>query len=113
VRISDATRPSYSVSEDVFPRKAESHESRLSQVGFEYADGPFSFKFRNIYNNETLINTEKRKFVVSEKFSEIGMVLPTKRIFGLGQGNRQFMLQNGTYSLWSKGTEQGLPVDKA
>jgi len=88
VKISDATKPSYSVSEEVFPRKAESHESRLNQVGFEYSNRPFSFKFGDIYTKETLINTEKRKFVISEKFSEIGMVLPTKRIFGLGQGNR-------------------------
>ena len=74
---------------------------------------PFTFKFGNIYNKETLLTTEKRKLVVSDKFSEIGMVLPTKRVFGLGQGLRQFQLASGVYTLWSKGTEKGLPLDNA
>jgi hypothetical protein len=41
------------------------------------------------------------------------MVLPTNRIFGLGQGNRQFLLKQGVYNLWSKDPKTGLVVDKA
>ena len=49
--------------------------------------------------------------VISEKFSEIGFVLPTKRIFGLGQRNSKFQLTNGTYTLFSTSAEKGLPTD--
>ena len=45
---------------------------------------PFAFNFSNIYTRETLFSTQNRKLTVTDYFSEIGFVLPTKRIFGLG-----------------------------
>ena len=59
-----------------------------------------------------MITTKHRKLIVSEKYSEIGFVLPTRRLFGLGMQNRQFMLSNGTYTLWSSGRETPMPQDK-
>jgi hypothetical protein len=74
-----------SVSETIFPRPVLAWEARLSQLGFSYnTDGTFHFSFGNIYTKETIITTEKRKLLVSEFYSEIGFVLPTKRCFGLG-----------------------------
>ena len=59
------------------------------------------------------MTTKNRKFLVQEKFSEIGMVLPNNRIFGLGMSNRQFRLStDSTYTLWSKGRQNDpLPED--
>jgi hypothetical protein len=76
----------YKVSDVAFERPVMSFEARFTQVGFEQSgsDQPYSFNFSDIYTGETLISTYKRKLVIEEKFSEIGFVLPTKRIFGLG-----------------------------
>jgi hypothetical protein len=56
----------------------------MTQLGFSASTNPYSFNFSNIYNGETIISTNKRKLFVSEKFSEMGFLLPTKRIYGLG-----------------------------
>lgn len=85
----------------------------MTQVGLEINTNPFSFKLGNIYNGETLISTKMRKLTVAEKFSEIGFTLPTKRIFGLGQHNSQFLLKNGTYSLWARDYNGTLPFDNS
>lgn len=67
-------------------------------------DEPFSFSFKNSFNGEDILTTKNRKFVVQNKYSEIGMVLPTSRLFGLGNGNRRFRLQTDrTYTLFSRG----------
>jgi hypothetical protein len=58
------------------------------------------------------LTTKNRKFIVQEKFSEIGMVLPNNRLYGLGLSNRQFQLKtDATYTLWSKG-RQNEPLDE-
>jgi len=52
--------------------------------------------------------------LIEDKFSEIGLVLPNSRIFGLGLSNRQFRLgTDSTYTLWSKGRQvEPMPEDK-
>ena len=87
-----STDTQYTVSDYAFPRPVLSFEARFTQVGFvqSEAPAPYYFNLSNIYNGETLVSTYKRKLVVSDKFSEIGFVLPTDRIFGLGQHNSQF-----------------------
>jgi hypothetical protein len=47
---------------------------------------------KNIYNNETILNTTNRKMIIQDKYSEIGFVLPNDNIFGLGIANRKFKL---------------------
>ena len=74
----------YRVSDEAFPRPVLSFEARFTQVGFVQKTNPYSFSMSNIYNGETLISTERRKLIVSDKFSEIGFNLPTNRVFGLG-----------------------------
>lgn len=96
----------------MFPRPvSNAFEARLTQIGFEYNLNPFSFNLSNIYNTETIISTDKRKLVVGEKFSELGLRLPTKRVYGLGQHNSQIQLKNGTYSLWARSFDGPLPYD--
>jgi hypothetical protein len=79
------------VNPDLFPRPEQEIESRLQQVGFKYnTTGSFSFNFTDIYSNETLVTTLYRKLHVTDLYSEIGLVLPTQRCFGLGQRNGRF-----------------------
>lgn len=75
------------VPNEVFPRPVLSWESRLTQVGFKTINETFSFSLSNIYTQKVMLTTEKRKLFISDKFSEIGFVLPTQRCYGLGQRN--------------------------
>jgi hypothetical protein len=71
----------------------EANGFKLSDFGFtsvEHEAEPFSFNLTNPGNNEEVISTYKRKLAVSDLFSELGLVLPTKRLYGIGQHNRQF-----------------------
>mmetsp|Transcript_29346 Transcript_29346/g.44220 ORF Transcript_29346/g.44220 Transcript_29346/m.44220 type:complete len:187 (+) Transcript_29346:288-848(+) len=105
----------YSVPNETQPRVVQEFEARMTQLGFELAQSGSSFDFtlRNIYNDETILSTKNRKFVIQEKFSEIGMVLPNSRLFGLGTSNRQLQLKpDSTYTLWSKGVNDTLEEDE-
>jgi hypothetical protein len=75
------------VPDTVFPRPVLEHEARLTQVGFLKNSSYFSMTFSNIYSKNTVLSTQNRKLFVSEKFSEMGFVLPSRRCFGLGQRN--------------------------
>lgn len=73
------------VNPNLFPRPDLEIESRLQQVGFIYnRTGSFSFNFTDIYAQETLISSTYRKLLITDLYSEIGLVLPTQRCFGLG-----------------------------
>ena len=87
------------------------HEARLTQVAFETVNSPFSMSFGNIYSKNTILSTKNRKLFVSDKFSEMGFILPTRRCFGLGQRNGQFLLQPGAYDLHARGRDGSLPQD--
>jgi hypothetical protein len=93
----------------------EEFEARFTQLGMQMSkqNEPFYFSLTNPFNGESVMTTKNRKFVVQEKYSEMGMVLPTSRLFGLGTSNRQFMLQtDSTYTLWSKGMQNdSMPED--
>ena len=81
------------VNPDLFQRPDQEIESRLQQVGFKYnTTGSFSFNFTDIYAQETLITSMYRKLHVTDLYSEIGLVLPTQRCFGLGQRNDRFQI---------------------
>ena len=81
------------VNTDLFPRPKLEIESRLQQVGFTYnTTRSFAFGFSDIYSKETLITTTYRKLLLTDLYSEIGLVVPTQRCFGLGQRNGRFQV---------------------
>ena len=46
------------------------------------------------------ITTEKRKLFLSDKYSEMGILLPTRKCFGLGiRNNAKLMIEEGLYTL--------------
>lgn len=90
----------------MYHRTVQEFEARFTQLGFNLSKPgePFHWSLTNIFNGEQVLTTVNRKFLLQEKFSEIGMVLPNNRIFGLGLSNRQFKVDTDVaYTLWSKG----------
>lgn len=77
----------YEVPEPLFPRPVLSWESRLTQINFQVNYDTFEWSIGNIYSKNEILSTKKRKLFMSEKFSEVGFILPSKRCYGLGQRN--------------------------
>jgi len=67
-----------------------SWEARLTQVNFSINNETFEWSIGNIYTKNEILSTRKRKLFFSDKFSEMGFILPSKRCYGLGQRNSQF-----------------------
>ena len=106
----------FSVPNVVYNRPVKEFEARFTQLGFKYpttSDEQFRWSLSNIYTGEEIISTKNRKFLIQDKFSEIGLILPNSRIFGVGTSNRQFRLDtDSTYTLWSKGRQhEPMPED--
>jgi alpha-glucosidase (family GH31 glycosyl hydrolase) len=58
-----------------------------------------------------IIDTTNRKLLLSDKFSEMGIIVPTTRLWGLGQRNGRLFLDSGSYTLFARGREESLPEE--
>lgn len=63
---------------------------------------------RNGSDDLPLLSSKNQTLVFMDKYIQFDMLLPTKRVFGLGEREReQFMLEDGTWTLWANGTQPG------
>jgi len=115
VQLTSAPGHNYSVTDEIFPRPVQEFEARFTQLGFQHSEAgkPFDWSLANIFTDEPVLSTKNRKFLVGDKFSEIGLLLPNDRIFGLGLSNREFRIgTDATYTLWSRGRQnEPMPED--
>lgn len=69
-------------------------------------DNGFSFKFTDNKNSSNvLLDTEGGNFIMMDKYIQLDMNLPSRRIYGLGERNRYFTLEEGTWTMWANGQE--------
>lgn len=69
-------------------------------------DNGFSFKFvDNKDPNNVLLDTAGGSFIMMDKYIQLDMKLPSRRIYGLGERNRNFTLEEGTWTMWANGQE--------
>ena len=84
--------------------------SQLEVIGFsETSTDNFSFSMKDFQTGETIFDTTKRSFIMSDKFLEIGFVLPSQVLFGLGQHNSKFLLSEGNWTMFNR-DRSGSPV---
>lgn len=98
----------HEVADKFFQRPVYSWEARLTQMNFKIEEKKFEWSIGNIYSKNEILSTANRKLFMSDKYSEIGFVLPSKRCYGLGQRNAQFQLEYGSYTLHSRFRPEGL-----
>ena len=97
------------VNSKLFPRPPLEIEARLQQAGFVYkSKDSFAFNFTDIYSGETLLTTTYRKMVLTDFYSEVGLVVPTQRCFGLGQRKGKFQVDQGTYTFNARAHSESL-----
>jgi alpha-glucosidase (family GH31 glycosyl hydrolase) len=79
---------------------------RLDMCGFELMKNPFGFKFVDTRDrSNTLLTTEGHTFIMYDKFMQMDLVLPSQRIYGLGERRHEFGLGQGTWTMWANGQE--------
>jgi alpha-glucosidase (family GH31 glycosyl hydrolase) len=79
---------------------------RLDMCGFELMKDPFGFKFVDTRDrSNVLLTTEGSTFVMYDKYMQLDIQLPSRRIYGLGERTHEFTLGEGTWTMWSNGQE--------
>jgi len=79
---------------------------RLDMCGLTYStDDTFSFKFTSTRDGSTLVSSEGGNFLMLEKYIELDLQLPSQRVYGLGERQREFNLEQGTWTMWANGQE--------
>ena len=69
-------------------------------------EGKFGISFYDIKNkSNTFLDTNGGNFLMMDKYTQFDMNLPSRRIYGLGERNRNFTLEEGTWTMWATGQE--------
>lgn len=53
-------------------------------------------------SKETIFDTSNYRLIYSRFYIEVATTLPTRYLYGLGERNEMFSLQNGSYSIWNR-----------
>lgn len=77
--------------------------SQIEMFGFKQTnDENFSFSIKDFANDEVVFDTTNKTFIMSDKFQEIGFILPSQVLFGLGQHNSKFLLSEGNWTMFNR-----------
>ena len=72
-------------------------------LGISYQKEPFGFMINSTLDNQALVSTVGKTFYLTEKYLEIDFLLPTQNLFGFGERNHEFKLDEGTWTMWASG----------
>lgn len=102
----DATNTRWSIPERFATKQKTDMTMRLDMSGFELLKNPFGFKFTDTRDrSNTLLTTEGQTFIMYDKYMQMDIILPSRRVFGLGERSREFGLTEGTWTMWANGQE--------
>jgi len=94
----------YSVPEEVVNKPDARDPLRLDMVGFEIFRNPFGFQFTDDKDpSNVYLTTKNCSFVMMDKYIQLDMQLPSRRIYGLGERAGPFTLGEGTWTMWANG----------
>lgn len=96
----------YNPPADVVNTKAATNENTLESLGFMIYANPFEFELRSTRTlKDTLINMKGADFVISDKYLQLDLQVPSQKIYGFGERHRQFTLEKGTWTMWANGQD--------
>jgi alpha-glucosidase (family GH31 glycosyl hydrolase) len=72
---------------------------------FKLFDDPFGFQFSSNKDGEPIVHTNGSTIVYFDKYIQLDLQLPSQNIYGLGERNREFTLDEGTWTMWANGQE--------
>lgn len=85
--------------------RSASVEMSLDMVGFNLTADPFGFELRSTRTEGDVLVaiSNYSNFVMSDKFMQLDLQVPSQRIYGFGERQRQFTLDEGTWTMWANG----------
>ena len=82
----------------------------LEALGLEHSNGEeFDYKITDPISKNMVFDTTKRSLIFTDKYIEMGIILPTQVLFGLGQHNAKFLLSEGLWTMFNR-DQPGNPV---
>jgi hypothetical protein len=115
LQVYDAKTKEYEIPEELFERPKEDIQTSLSKSFNTTADAAANFGF-NVMNRDSgkpIVSSGKRKFVIQDKFKEMGFEIASQEVYGLGLSNRQFTLDTGAYTMYAKNRKEGAVLDQS
>ncbi len=106
LKIKNADKPQWSMPDSIVPQPKLNEQMRLDMHAFEMKEDPFEFSFGD--NNDIskkIVSTEGQSFFFTDKHSQMNFVLPSQKVFGLGERLGSFMLQEGHYTMFAHGQD--------
>jgi len=84
--------------------------SQIEVLGFEQkSENKLDYTMKDFSTQEVLFDTSSRALVMTDKYLEIGIRIPSQIIFGLGQHNAKFLLSEGNWTMWNR-DRNGSPI---
>lgn len=71
-----------------------------------HSSGQFGFSFldnRKAEPENVMIDTKNSTIVMMEKYVQLDLQMPSRRIYGLGERKHEFTLGEGTWTMWANG----------
>ena len=93
---------------DLVNSRPDKETMRLDMCGFDLkTDEAFSFEFKDSRSEDGdfYLSTEGQSLLLMDKYMQMDFKLPSQRLFGLGERNREFQLTEGTWTMFANGQE--------
>ena len=103
VRLTDGEKERYSPPEEFVNKPGAKANMRLDMCGFELINDPFGFQYKSYIDNEVVLSTKDSAFVMMDKYLQMDINLPSRRIYGFGERVKSFALGEGTWTMWASG----------
>jgi len=93
----------YSPDSKYVGKVSDSPLMRLSMSGLTVFDDPFGFEYANPTDPaDVILHTNQSSVLLMDKYLQLDLQLPSRRIYGLGARTSQFALGEGTWTMWSR-----------
>lgn len=104
ILFTDNKKQRFSIPSDVVGSMGTNTQMSTNMAGFSYRYDPFGFEFRSTRSADVInVDTTNSDFMMTDKFMQIDLQVPSTRIYGLGERTREFSLAPGTWTMWSNG----------
>jgi hypothetical protein len=104
ISLTDADNERYSIPDDIVNKPTSNPTMDLETLGFEMINNPFGFKFSDPADKANVyLSTIDCSFLMMDKYMQLDINLPSRRLYGLGERQGQFALGEGSWTMWANG----------
>ena len=107
LRFFDSNNERWRVPDDLVNKADAGQNMKMDMNGFKLTKEPFGFEFKDDRKDDgdLYLSTVGQSLFFMDKYMQMDFVIPSQRLFGLGERNREFQLSEGTWTMWANGQE--------